>query len=92
MDHRMYWYFNIGTVIALEAGYHELFASEQVTILFSNFSDEDRALPEAVPYRRDLNEYNRRYSGVPRPVSPNIHMHILLTVVLIFLMLLLGRI
>ena len=44
----------------------------QVTILFSNFSDEDRALPEAVQYRREINEYNRRYSGVPRPVSTEV--------------------
>ena len=41
----------------------------QVTILFSNFSEEDRALPEAVQHRHDMNEYNRRYSGIPRPVS-----------------------
>ncbi|XP_068725868.1 E3 ubiquitin-protein ligase RNF170-like isoform X1 [Montipora capricornis] len=41
---------------------------QQVTILFPNFSDEDVALPEAVEYRREINEYNRRYSGVPRPI------------------------
>lgn len=40
---------------------------QQVTILFSNFSEEDRALPEAVQHRHDMNEYNRRYSGIPRP-------------------------
>lgn len=49
-----------------------LIICHQVTILFSNFSDEDRALPEAVQYRREINEYNRRYSGVPRPVSTEV--------------------
>ena len=47
----------------------KLFVFAQVTILFSNFSEEDRALPDAVQYRREINEYNKRYSGVPRPVS-----------------------
>lgn len=61
--------------IPLEFSKHlpsHLIIYHQVTILFSNFSDEDRALPEAVQYRREINEYNRRYSGVPRPVSTEV--------------------
>jgi len=42
---------------------------QQVTILFPNFSEEDGQLPEALQHRREINEYNRRYSGVPRTVS-----------------------
>ena len=53
-----------------------MFVFSQVTILFSNFSEEDRVLPEAVQHRREINEYNRRYSGIPRPVSNSCYMSV----------------
>ena len=41
----------------------------QVTILFANFSADENLTDEGRQSARDINEYNRRYSGEPRPVS-----------------------
>ncbi|KAK3743498.1 hypothetical protein QZH41_020598, partial [Actinostola sp. cb2023] len=41
---------------------------QKVTILFKNFSPEENTSDDSVQWKREIQAYNRRFSGLPRSV------------------------